>query len=168
MNMAVNAAGQCDNSFQTFGQQLGITDETKKLLGHVITAGLVLWAAVMTEAQESLTQRIIWRFLLLCAVLRSMPYMIVSLLGLWVSGYGAEARRERSKSSTQPPPKLAHWLLCFFLSEEQRTNILGDAEEYFSRWVKRFGVKEARSRYYRDVRSTVWHRIIVFIRRWFS
>lgn len=168
MNMAFNAAGQFDNSFQKFGQQLGATDETKKVLGRVITAVLVLWAAVMTEVQDSLTQRIIWRFLLLYVVVRSMPYMIVSLLALWVSGYGAEARRERSKSSVEPPPKFAHWLLCIVLSEEQRISIVGDAEEGFSRRVKRYGVREARSLYYRDVRSAVRLRIIVLMRSWFS
>lgn len=160
------AAWQFESSFQKFWRRFWDADNAGKLNLGIALACLGFFA-YKTEVEISLTQRILWRFLLLCAVLRCMPYMTGGLLAFWVSGYGTNARRERSKSSAQPPPKIANWLLSIVLPKEQRINILGDTEEDFSKWVKLYGVKDARSRYYRDVRSTVRLRIIALIRRWF-
>jgi hypothetical protein len=167
MTMGFITTWQFESSFQKFWRRFCEADNPGKLdLG--IALGFLLFFAYKAEVEILLLKRILWRFLLLCAVLRCMPYMTGGLLAFWVSGYGTDARRERSKSSVEPPPKIARWLFCIVLSEEQIISVVGDAEEGFSRRVKRYGVKEARSLYYRDVRSAVRFRIRVWIRRCFS
>ena len=153
--MTFNGMGQFEQRFKT------ADDAGKIILGILLVC--LLCFAIKTELQDSLIQRFIWRFFLRYAVLRCMPYMTGGLLILWVSGVGGSIRLERSKRDTHPTPKIADWLLCIFLSKEQRDYIIGDTEEAFPKWVERYGVKKARSRYYREVFSVVKPGLIRFL-----
>jgi hypothetical protein len=77
----------------------------------------------------------------------------------WVNGYksistsssGLKARKAKKIQA----PCFGSALLILFLSKRERENLLGDLQEDFPKWVKKYGHWQARLMYYRDVISAI-------------